>query len=40
MVIAEKKVTKIYRENCWDVISVGAAEKSVALVVDVGSGYM
>ena len=23
IVIVEKKVTKAYRENCWDVISVG-----------------
>ena len=33
MVIAEKKVSKVYRENCWDVISVGVAVTSVALVV-------
>ena len=33
MVIGEKKVTKVYRENCWDVISVGVAVTSVALVV-------
>lgn len=25
IVIVEKKVTKAYRENCWDVISVGMA---------------
>ncbi len=36
MVIAEKKVTKVYRENCWDVISVGVAVTSVALVVYLG----
>ena len=36
MVIAEKKVTKVYRENCWDVISVGVAVTSVALVVYFG----
>lgn len=23
VVIVVKKVTKVYRENCWDVISVG-----------------
>ena len=33
IVIAEKKVAKVYRENCWDVISVGVAVTSVALVV-------
>ena len=36
MVIGEKKVTKVYRENCWDVISVGVAVTSVALVVYFG----
>ena len=36
MVIAEKKVTKVYRENCWDVISVGVAVTSVAVVVYFG----
>ena len=36
MVIAEKKVTKVYRENCWDLISVGVAVTSVALVVYFG----
>ena len=36
MVIAEKKVTKVYRENCWDVISVGVVVTSVALVVYFG----
>lgn len=33
IVIAEKKVSKVYRENCWDVISVGVTVTSVALVV-------
>lgn len=37
MVIGEKKVTKVYRENCWDVISVGVAVTSVALVVYFGN---
>lgn len=36
MVLGEKKVTKVYRENCWDVISVGVAVTSVALVVYFG----
>ncbi len=36
VVIAEKKVSKVYRENCWDVISVGVAVTSVALVVYFG----
>lgn len=36
LVIAEKKVTKLYRENCWYVISVGVAVTSVALVVYFG----
>ena len=36
IVIAEKKVTKVYRENCWDVISIGVAVTSVALVVYFG----
>ena len=36
MVIGEKKVTKVYRENCWNVISVGVAVTSVALVVYFG----
>ena len=34
--IAEKKVAKVYRENCWDVISVGVVVTSVALVVYFG----
>lgn len=33
IVIAEKKVAKVYRENCWNVISVGVVVTSVALVV-------
>ena len=36
MVIAEKKVTKVYQENCWDVISIGVTVASVALVVYFG----
>lgn len=36
MVIAEKKVTKLYRENFWDVISIGVIVTSVALVVYLG----
>ena len=36
MVIAEKNVTKVYRENCWDVISIGVVVTSVALVVYFG----
>lgn len=36
IVIAEKKVAKAYRENCWDVISVGVVVTSVALVVYFG----
>ena len=36
MVIGEKKVTKVYRENCWDVISVGVAVTSLALAVYFG----
>ena len=36
IVIAEKKVTKVYRENCWDVISIGVTVTSVALVVYFG----
>ena len=36
MVIGEKKVTKVYRENCWDMISIGVAVTSVALVVYFG----
>ena len=36
MLIGEKKVTKVYRENCWDVISVGVVVTSVALVVYFG----
>ena len=36
IVIAEKKVTKVYQENCWDVISIGVTVTSVALVVYFG----
>lgn len=36
VVIVEKNVTKIYRENCRDVISVGVAVISAALVVYFG----
>ena len=36
MVIGEKKVTKVYRENCWDVISVGVAVISLAVAVYFG----
>lgn len=36
IVIAEKKVAKVYRENCCDVISVGVVVTSVALVVYFG----
>ena len=31
IVIVEKKVTKVYQENCWDVISVGIAVISLAV---------
>lgn len=36
IVIVEKKVTKAYRENCWDVISVGVAVISLAVAVYFG----
>lgn len=36
IVIAEKIVSKVYRENCGDVISIGVAVTSVALVVYFG----
>lgn len=36
MVIAGKKVLKMYRENCRDVISVGMAVTSVALLAYFG----
>mgnify|MGYP002744529684 CR=1 FL=1 len=36
IVIVEKKVTKAYRENSWDVISAGAAVISLAVVVYFG----
>ena len=36
IVIIEKKVTKLYRENCWEVISVGVTVTSLALAVYFG----
>ena len=36
IVIIEKKVTKLYRENCWDVISIGVTVTSLALAVYFG----
>lgn len=36
IVIIEKKVTKLYRENCWNVISVGVTVTSLALAVYFG----
>lgn len=36
IVIIENKVTKLYRENCWDVISIGIAVISLAVVVYFG----
>ena len=36
IVIVEKKVTKVYRENGWDVISVGIAVISLAVAVYFG----
>lgn len=36
IVIVEKKITKLYRDNCWDVISVGIAVISLAVVVYFG----
>ena len=36
IVLLEKKTTKVYRANCWDVISVEVAAISVALVVYLG----
>ena len=35
-VIVEKKVAKVYQENCWDVISVGIAVISLVMVVYFG----
>lgn len=32
IIILEKKVMKVYRDNCWDVISVGIAVISLAVV--------
>ena len=36
IVIVEKKVIKVYQENCWDVISVGIAVISLAVAVYFG----
>ena len=36
IVIVEKKITKVYRENCCDVISIGIAVISLAVVVYFG----
>lgn len=36
IVIIKKKVTKLYRENCWDMVSVGVAVTSIALAVYFG----
>ena len=36
VIVGERNVTKVYRENCWDVISVGVVVTSVALVVYFG----
>ena len=36
IVIIEKKVTKLYQETCWDVISVGVTVTSLALAVYFG----
>ncbi len=36
IVIIEKKVTNLYRENCWDAISVGVTVTSLALAVYFG----
>ena len=36
IVIAEKKITKVYRENCCDVISIGIAVINLAVAVDKG----
>ena len=36
IVIAEKKITKVYRENCCDVISIGIVVISLAVVVYFG----
>ena len=35
-VIVEKKVAKVYQENCWDVISVGIAVISLVMAVYFG----
>ena len=36
IIILEKKVMKVYRDNCWDVISVGIAVISLAVVMYFG----
>ena len=36
IVIAEKKITKVYRENCCDVISIGIAVINLAVAVYFG----
>ncbi len=36
IIILEKKVMKVYRDNCWDVISIGIAVISLAVVVYFG----
>ena len=36
IIILEKIVMKVYRDNCWDVISVGIAVISLAVVVYFG----
>ena len=36
IVIAEKKITKVYRENCCDVISIGTAVINLAVAVYFG----
>lgn len=36
IVIAEKKITKVYRENCCDVIGIGIAVINLAVAVYFG----
>ena len=36
IVTLEKKVTKVYQANCWDMVSVGVAVTSIFLVVYLG----
>lgn len=36
IVIVEKKITKVYRENCCDVISIGVTVTSLAVAVYFG----